>query len=31
MRVEENDTFGLLVATGADCIGAVEILPESGL
>ena len=31
LRVEENDTFGLLVATGADCIGAVEILPQSGL
>jgi HipA-like protein len=31
MRVEENDTFGLLVATAADCIGAVEILPEPGL
>jgi serine/threonine-protein kinase HipA len=27
LRVDENDTFGLLLATGADCIGAVEILP----
>ncbi len=29
LRVDENDTFGLLLATGADCIGAVEIIPES--
>jgi serine/threonine-protein kinase HipA len=28
LRVDENDTFGLLVATGADCIGATEILPD---
>lgn len=30
LRVDENDTFGLLLATGADCIGAVEILPGPG-
>lgn len=28
LRVDENDLFGLLVATGADCVGAVEILPD---
>lgn len=25
LRVDENDEFGMLMATGADCIGAVEI------
>jgi serine/threonine-protein kinase HipA len=27
LRVHETDEFGLLLATGADCAGAVEILP----
>ena len=30
LRVEENDLVGLLLATGADCVGAVEILPDGG-
>ena len=29
LRVDENDTFGLLLATAVDCIGAVEIIPGS--
>lgn len=28
LRVDENDTFGLLVATGIDCVGATEIHPD---
>lgn len=28
LRVHETDEFGLLVATGADCAGAVEVVPE---
>lgn len=28
LRVSENDQFGLLLATCADCIGAVEIVEE---
>lgn len=28
MQVDENDEFGLLMATGADCIGAVEVVAE---
>ena len=28
LRVGEHDQFGMLVATGADCIGAVEIRPD---
>jgi serine/threonine-protein kinase HipA len=27
LRVGENDQFGMLLATCADCIGAVEICP----
>ncbi len=27
MKVAEDDEFGLLLATGADCAGAVEIVP----
>ena len=27
LRIPKDDAFGLLVATCADCIGAVEILP----
>ena len=27
LRISKDDAFGLLVATCADCIGAVEILP----
>ncbi len=29
LRVDENDQLGLLLATGADCIGAVEIIPAA--
>jgi len=28
LRVHETDEFGLLVATGADCAGAVEVVPD---
>lgn len=28
LGVDENDPFGLLIATGADCAGAVEITPD---
>lgn len=28
LKISKDDAFGLLVATCADCIGAVEILPE---
>jgi serine/threonine-protein kinase HipA len=27
LRVDEEDEFGLLLATGADCAGAVEVVP----
>ena len=27
LKVAEDDEFGLLLATGADCAGAVEIVP----
>lgn len=27
LRISKDDAFGLLMATCADCIGAVEILP----
>lgn len=27
LKVSKDDAFGLLIATCADCIGAVEILP----
>jgi serine/threonine-protein kinase HipA len=27
LKVAEDDEFGLLLATGADCAGAVEIMP----
>lgn len=30
LKISKDDAFGLLVATCADCIGAVEILPEEG-
>lgn len=30
LKVAKDDAFGLLIATCADCIGAVEILPASG-
>jgi serine/threonine-protein kinase HipA len=26
LHVDDNDQFGLLLATGADCVGAVEII-----
>ena len=28
LRISKDDAFGLLLATCADCIGAVEITPE---
>ncbi len=28
LRVDDQDEFGLLTATGADCAGAVEVVPE---
>jgi HipA-like protein len=28
LRVDEEDEFGLLLATGADCAGAVEVVPD---
>lgn len=32
LKVSKDDAFGLLVATCADCIGAVEVLPlEEGV
>jgi serine/threonine-protein kinase HipA len=27
LKVAEDDEFGLLLATGADCAGAVEVVP----
>jgi serine/threonine-protein kinase HipA len=30
LKISKDDAFGLLIATCADCIGAVEILPVSG-
>jgi len=27
-RIPRDDAFGLLLALGADCIGAIEVLPE---
>lgn len=27
LKISKDDAFGLLIATCADCIGAVEILP----
>ncbi len=29
LKISKNDSFGLLMATCADCIGAVEIEPAS--
>jgi len=29
LKISKDDAFGLLVATCADCVGAVEVLPES--
>lgn len=31
LKLSKDDPFGLLVATCADCIGAVEILPDDSL
>jgi serine/threonine-protein kinase HipA len=28
LKISKDDAFGLLIATCADCIGAVEILPS---
>lgn len=30
LKIGKDDAFGLLMATCADCIGAVEILPNEG-
>jgi serine/threonine-protein kinase HipA len=30
LKIGKDDAFGLLLATCADCIGAVEILPAEG-
>ena len=30
LKISKDDAFGLLVATCADCIGAVEVVPEEG-
>jgi serine/threonine-protein kinase HipA len=27
LKISKDDAFGLLIATCADCVGAVEILP----
>lgn len=29
LKISADDEFGLLLATGRDCIGAIEILPET--
>jgi HipA-like protein len=29
LRISKDDAFGVLMATCADCIGAVEILPDA--
>lgn len=29
LKISKDDAFGLLIATCADCIGAVEILPAA--
>ena len=28
LKIPKDDAFGLLLATCADCVGAVEVLPE---
>lgn len=28
LKLSKNDPFGLILALGADCIGAVEVVPE---
>ncbi len=30
LKISKDDAFGLLVATCADCIGAVEVISEEG-
>jgi len=30
LKIAKDDAFGLLLATCADCIGAVEVHPEDG-
>lgn len=30
LKIPKDDAFGLLLATCADCVGAVEIVPEGG-
>lgn len=29
LKISKDDAFGMLLATCADCIGAVEVLPDS--
>jgi serine/threonine-protein kinase HipA len=31
LKISRDDAFGLLIATCADCVGAVEILPAEAL
>lgn len=31
LKISKDDAFGLLLATCADCVGAIEILPEQTL
>ena len=28
LKISKDDAFGLLLATGADCAGAVEVVPD---
>lgn len=30
LKISKDDAFGLLMATCADCVGAIEILPADG-
>lgn len=29
LKISKNDPFGLILALGADCAGAVEVVPET--
>lgn len=28
LKIDEHDEFGMLIATGADCVGAVSVIPD---
>lgn len=28
LKIDPNDSFGMLLATGRDCVGAVSVIPE---